>query len=1098
MIRRTLLLAAGLWGAAFAVAQTTAEITGLVTDTSHAVVPGAVVTAMSTDRQTRRHTTTNAQGNYRLTSLEPGNYRVNVEGAGFRLSARTGLKLDVNQSLRLDFTLEVGQLSERIEVVAEASLLEANTAQLGTVVSEEKISDLPLNARNFTQLLTLTPGASPVSVAQNRNGGQTTPRIGILVFPAINGQTNRSNSFTLDGVYNTGHFLGTYTVAPNIDGLNQFKVQSHSDQAEFGGVTGGVINISSKSGTNELHGSLFEFLRNDKLDGRAFFTAAKPPHRQNQFGAAVGGPVIRNKTFFFASYEGYLQVNASSQLALVPTPAERTGDFRAASRRLFDPYTTRQNPANPNQRLRDPFPDNRIPASRLNRSIQEYVNTVVPLPIDTGVAGFNARNDDPQTFPSNAYSVRIDHYLSPKDSLWGRFTWSEQNTSSALSLKGARITNDIPAKNLGVGYTHTFGPNTVFNALFGFSSTRFMDAPVHTQRNFNAEGLFKGFPDDPRALVPGMSVPGYFSLSMRNRILGPQPGVQVRADLLHNFGRHSIKFGGETVRQSWTNTQITETLDFNTRQTADLNSLGATGNALASFFLGVMEGATLTDPSFSLRSAPSNFYVQDSWKVTKSLTLNFGLRWDMLPSIQFTKNFGSTWDYNTGKFLVGIKEPPACGQSPKPPCLIDPNLDFVKRYVVFTGSSKPYQDQWTLPGPRFGFAWQARPNTVIRGSLGLFYDLTAGTIQRTQNLSFNANWPFSAGRTLILNQNTVEATADQPFGSANPFLPTPTPPTSGTYVDPNIRNVYSEQWNVEIQRELVSNLALSAAYVGSHNLRLAIGGDYNTALFPGPGPVNDRKLWPHAPVTGWDRSAGQSKYHGLQVKLERRMAKGFSFLSSYTWSKSMDTAISGYGSSESISLQNPYDPNGSRSVSGFDVPHMFSTAVIYALPFGSGRSMLNRGVASRIFGNWQVNGIITLRSGQPYNPQMNVDIANIGAVNNATRVRPDLTGNPRLNNPRPEAWFDRTAFAAPRPFTFGSAGRNILRSDAVQNLDLSLFREDRLGERFRLQVRIESFNLLNHPTFGIPQTVFTNPQFGRVSGTESTARQVQLGLKLLF
>jgi hypothetical protein len=228
------------------------------------------------------------------------------------------------------------------------------------------------------------------------------------------------------------------------------------------------------------------------------------------------------------------------------------------------------------------------------------------------------------------------------------------------------------------------------------------------------------------------------------------------------------------------------------------------------------------------------------------------------------------------------------------------------------------------------------------------------------------------------------------------------------------------------------------------------------------------------------------------------MAKGFSFLSSYTWSKSMDTAISGYGSSESISLQNPYDPNGSRSVSGFDVPHMFSSAVIYALPFGSGRSMLNRGVASRIFGNWQVNGIITLRSGQPYNPQMNVDIANIGAVNNATRVRPDLTGNPRLNNPRPEAWFDRTAFAAPRPFTFGSAGRNILRSDAVQNLDLSLFREDRLGERFRLQVRIESFNLLNHPTFGIPQTVFTNPQFGRVSGTESTARQVQLGLKLLF
>jgi len=1098
MIRVALLCAANLSVCAVLLAQTTAEITGLVTDTTNAVVPGATVTVVSAGRKTERQTISNAQGYYRLTSLEPGDYRVSVQSPGFRVAIRTGLKLDVNQSLRLDFALEVGEVSERIEVIGEAPLLESNTAQLGTVVSEEKISDLPLNARNFTQLLTLTPGASPVSVAQNRAGGQTTPRIGVLVFPAINGQTNRSNTFTLDGVYNTAHFLSTYTVAPNIDGLNQFKVQSHSDQAEFGGVTGGIVNISSKSGTNDFHGSLFEFLRNDKLDARGFFTAGKPPLRQNQFGAAVGGPVFRNKTFFFASYEGYRQINASSQLALVPTAAERTGDFSATSRRLFDPYSTRPNPANANQRLRDPFPNNRIPMSLLNRSIAEYVNTVVPLPVDTGLSVFNARNDDPQTFPSNSYSVRVDHYLSPRGSLWGRFTWSEQNTSSALSLKGARITNDIPAKNLGAGYTHTFGPNTVLTTLFGYSTTTFTDAPIHTARNFNGEGFFKGFPDDPRALVPGMSIPGYFSLSMRNRILGPQPGVQVRVDLLHNFGSHSLKFGGETVRQSWTNSQITETLDFNTRQTADLNNLGATGNALASFFLGVMEGATLTDPTFSLKSVPSNFYVQDSWKVTKSLTLNVGLRWDMLPSIQFTKSFGSTWDYNTGQFLVGIDRPPACNPTPKPPCLVDPNLDYIQRYVVFTGSNKPYQDQLVLPGPRFGFAWQALPRTVVRGSFGLFYDLVAGTIQRTQNLSFNANWPYSAGRTLTLNQNTIEATADAPFGSANPFVPTPTPPTSGTYVDPNIRNVYSEQWNLEIQHELFPNLALSLAYVGSHNLRLAIGGDYNTALVPGPGPIAARQPWPHAPVTGWDRGIGQSNYHGLHLKIERRMASGLSFLTSYTWSKSIDTAISGYGSSESISLQNPYDPNGSRSVSGFDVPHMFSTAVIYALPFGHGKPWLNQGVVSRIFGNWQVNGIVLLRGGQPFNPQMNLDIANIGAVNNATRARPDLIGNPNLDNPRPEAWFEKSAFAAPRQFTFGSAGRNILRSDGFQNLDLSFFREDRFGERLTLQFRAEAFNLMNHPTFGTPQTVFTNVQFGRVSGTESTARQIQLGLKLLF
>jgi hypothetical protein len=234
------------------------------------------------------------------------------------------------------------------------------------------------------------------------------------------------------------------------------------------------------------------------------------------------------------------------------------------------------------------------------------------------------------------------------------------------------------------------------------------------------------------------------------------------------------------------------------------------------------------------------------------------------------------------------------------------------------------------------------------------------------------------------------------------------------------------------------------------------------------------------------------------MKLERRMSGGLSFLTSYTWSKSIDTAISGYGSSESISLQNPYDPNESRSVSGFDVPHMLSVAAVYSLPFGRGKQWLNQGVGSRIFGNWQVNGILVLRSGQPYNPQMNLDIANIGAVNNATRARPDLVGDPKLDNPSPEAWFNKSAFASPRQFNFGSAGRNILRSDALQNVDLSLFRQDRITERFTLQFRVESFNLMNHPTFGIPQTVFTNVQFGRVAGTESTARQIQLGLKLLF
>jgi hypothetical protein len=409
------------------------------------------------------------------------------------------------------------------------------------------------------------------------------------------------------------------------------------------------------------------------------------------------------------------------------------------------------------------------------------------------------------------------------------------------------------------------------------------------------------------------------------------------------------------------------------------------------------------------------------------------------------------------------------------------------------------KDDWKLLGPRFGFAWRVGPGTVFRGSFGLFYDLMAGMTQRAQNGSGgNANWPGTAGRTVVVNSTTIDATADAPFGSANPLVPTNTPSGPASYYDPNVKNVYSEQWNFEIQREVMGNLALSIAYVGSHNLRIAIGGDYNTALVPGPGPVSSRQPWPHAPITNWDRSVGQSSYNGLQLKLERRMSAGLSFLSAYTWSKSIDTASSGYGSSENISLQNPYDPNGSRSVSGFDIPHLFSTAVVYELPFGPRKPWLSSGLAARIFGNWKINGIVMLRSGEVFTPQMNADIANIGAVNNASRARPDLVGDPRLDDPRPEAWFNTRAFAAPRQYTFGSAGRNILRSQSLQNFDASLFREDRIGERARLQFRAELFNAFNHPTFGIPQTVFTNRLFGQVSNTASTARQIQLGVKLIF
>jgi len=666
------------------------------------------------------------------------------------------------------------------------------------------------------------------------------------------------------------------------------------------------------------------------------------------------------------------------------------------------------------------------------------------------------------------------------------------------ALAGTNTVTSIGPKNIGAQYSHAFGPNTIFTGLFGFSSSTLIDHPFFTNKNLLSDGLFKGFQVDPRSNAPGVTVPGYFTLSMRDRRLGPQRGWQVKGDMSHNFGRHTIKFGAEVVRQPWENFQLTQALTFNTRQSADLNALGATGDALASYMLGLMESVTTFDVGFGLESQNWSGYIQDTWRVSNKLTLNYGLRYDLVRMPNFFTDFQSTWDFNTGQYLVGINKPGACS-STRPPCLQNSNDPYVQQWVVFTGNSQLRRNDYKMFGPRIGLAYQLNPRTVLRGTFGIFYDTMAGVNQQAQNGAINnANWPGNRGATLNQNANQVEANADAPFGSKDPLSPDPTPARlNAFYYDPNFQSPYSQQWNFEVQREIAPNFTLSTAYVGSHSLRLSIGGDYNTALSPGPGADRPRALWPHAPVTGYDRSVGQSSYHALLVKAERRFARGFSYLFSYTWSKSIDVASSAQFR-ESMSLQDPYNPNESRSVSGFHVPHLFSTAAVYELPFGRGQRWVTDGIASKVLGNWQVNAIVQARSGQPYTLFMNVDVANIGAINQAVRARPNLVGNPNLSNPRPEAWFDRNAFASPAQFTFGSAGRNILNTDSLTNFDLSLFREDRIRESIRLQFRAELFNSFNHPTFGTPASLFTSPQFGRVTSTVSTARQIQLGLKLIF
>ena len=396
-----------------------------------------------------------------------------------------------------------------------------------------------------------------------------------------------------------------------------------------------------------------------------------------------------------------------------------------------------------------------------------------------------------------------------------------------------------------------------------------------------------------------------------------------------------------------------------------------------------------------------------------------------------------------------------------------------------------------------GWGWPTwlGQGTVLRGSYGIFYDLIAGVNQQAQN--GNANWPVTGGGMLNFNSTFVTATADAPFGGTSfPAPATPATINSNMY-DPGFKDPYSQQWNLEVQRELLHNLSLSVGYVGSHTVHTAISGDYNTARIPGPGAITARQLFPYAPVTIYDRSLGQSKYNALQMKVERRLENGLSFLLSYTWSKSMDTGSSGQFE-ENVSIENAYNPNASRSVSGFDIPQMFTAASVYALPFGHGKKFFDHGIPARVLGNWQLNGILTLRSGAPFTPVTNLDIANVGALDASSRDRPNLIGNPYPANQSASQWINPSAFVAPPQYTFGTAGRNILRTQALKDLDFSLFREDKIGERIKLQFRVETFNLLNHPTFDAPQATITSPVFGVRSSTTNSARQIQLGLKVLF
>jgi hypothetical protein len=1123
-------------------AQATATLNGVVRDSSGAVIPQAAVTLQNTDTGTERQSLTNDSGLYVFVSVPPGEYVLKVTRNGFTTATQAGLHVLVNQASTQDVTLRVGSTQESVTVEATAVSLETANATLGTVIESKEVTDLPLNGRNFTQLLALTPGVAPVSVAQNSGGAQAAP-IGTFVFPAVSGQSNRSNYFLLDGIDNTDQVFTTYAVAPILDDIQEFKVQSHSDEAQFGGVLGGIVNVVSKSGTNNFHGTAWEFLRNTVMDAKNPLKGSAGGASklvQNQFGANFGGPVIlphyngRNKTFFFGSYEGFRRAQPSSACNLltpsgtcgafynVPTAAELNGDFSALLQgskpiQLYNPFTTQPDPAHPGSFMRSPFPNNDI-SSALNPGAVSLAKAVFPAPQPV-VNGFNGYDLRSSLTPQNEYSFRIDENFNPSNSLFFRYTSSDQTRIGSGGIVGETATGETFGKQYVLSYYHQFNPSTILDAQFGHvdltNNVGNSYSNLDPSTVVNAAGLAPrfacGFHGTASCSIPGLSIPAYANSGATNKGGTKLTDIyEWRANLTKVLGKHSFTSGFSVETDSFYVHGGGPSENFGAAQTANPEAPAGTGDAMAAFLIGTAASASRRDTFAPVTGERGyGFYFMDKWKVTDKLIVNVGLRYDLMlwpgygsgPSDK-TSQVGNI-DFNNGTYVVQTNSPD-CASAGQAPCIPG---GLPQPHVVVARNDRLYSNTYDNIQPRIGIAYSLNDKTVVRASFGMFNDLWAGVMQTVQGIG--GDWPSIAQiLSPALNTSNQVATAnwqDPLAGLGSAGLPAPTPfGQVEWYRDPKAKDPYSEQWNFGVQRQLGSNTVMTANYVGSQSHRLTVGGLYNVALTPGPGTpgqVTARQPYPYISPTFYDRSIGNSSYNGFQFSANHRSSNGLTYLVAYTWSKSIDLGCSGFFGIESCSVQNPYNLKGDRSVSGFDLRHVLTASAVAPLPFGRGKRFASSShVVDDIVGNWQLNGILTLTSGLPYNVYISSDIPNVG--NSAAwsgNVRANQVGDPNLPNPSTKEWFNTAAFAPPAPFTFGDSGRNSLRADWFKNLDMSLFRDFPLGERRSLQFRAEAFNITNTPTWGIPVNDLNNPQkLGSINSTRSTERQLQMSLKLYF
>ncbi len=1074
MRKFALLFALIAGGTSFAQQTNEAVVLGHITDSTNAPISNATIILKQKATGDSSEVRSSSSGDYRTPPLRVGEYEVSVEAPGFKTFVQHGLVLGIGDVRQLNAALSLGEVSQIVNVEASSVALNNADSTVGTVIGNQQIVELPLNGRDYMQLAALSAGTVP----------STASGIGI----SIGGQVWYAVGFLLDGIDNNNQFIRySYgnqkeTIKPSVDAIDQFKVVTNGYSAEYGRSSSGVISVSTKAGTNEVHGSVYEFIRNEAIDAQNYFARTKPPYKRNDFGASLGGPILRNRLFAFGDFEIIRIRQTTTQNDTVPTITQRQGVFTST---IYDPgtYDAATN-------SRQAFTNNTIPSSRIDPIAQKLL-AFYPLP-QTNSATSNYVYNAPNNQNHYRYDIRIDAIPSEGQRLFFRYSTQVQDyglVSTLPSINGVYYTSGqptyIPGHGFALGYDRVWSPHLISSIRVGWNYLMSKASSPGTQ-NLNSLIGFSGADlVNPGALVSN-TITGFTSLGGggKGNITTTQTR-QISGDLTWAHGKHNVKFGAQQYwlqTNFWSAQQSAGVLTYSGVYTRNTTTL-AGGSPFADFLLGTAATGTLSDDETVIGRQPlTHLYALDDWNITPRLTVNFGLRYELnRPAIDKTNRMAN-FDLDS-----------------------DPNNPV----VVLAGANGSGRDSralrntdWNQWAPRAGFAYSLPGDkTVIRGAYGLFYSnvTTAGGMQ-----SMQINAPYHM-------QISISAATTTP----SLYLRTGFP--DGTLSLANAKNVlavshdrraiwpYAQQWNFNIQRELPGKLLLEIGYAGNKLSGAWMQYDANQAV-PGPGNANSNRPIKTMAVTGTPYTVsladvarianlGYSTYNALQVKVERRFVKGINLLGAYGYSKTM-----ALGENQSGGVQNSRNLNADRAISSQDMTHHAVVSGVFELPFGRNKKFggsLNR-YADAAIGGWSLDPILTLNSGIPVNLSVNGNPSNSGQgslVGN--NDRPNVVGDWHLAGRTVQRWFNTSAFVANSPYTFGNAGRNILRAPGLINIDFAAHKSFQIRDKITAQLRLESFNLTNTPHFGAPNALVGNSLFGQITSA-GDPRDLQAGLKVVF